>query len=481
MLSISDSSIRQSFFPALKRQYNIRISKGRILFKDLRTEDCTPLDSKEILLFSLLDGKNTIAIITHVLANSINLALPEATEYVQCFLDKNKGKIDFLNSPADSPCVADLSKLLDFRSRRWPYSALREENPYSLELILTEECNHRCVYCYKSCAKAKTDQCSSSMWSALIDDAAAIGVQEMTFSGGEPTLHPDFLSLIKKATHNGIYPKISTNGSLLDSGFIDSLSEAGAEYIHLSLPAVSHGIYDKITASKGHFDKTTQAIRHLKKRGFYIRAKMVIIPENLDEVRPLIEFCIDEGIDFIHLAPFILTSKGRGSKEMLTQAKQIRAIQEICMEETTIYGKAIKIAEPPVYCYRWAGCNDIIKCGGIKESLTILSNGDITFCDALGENKDFLLGNIKTNSLQSIWLSDLPDAITRIKGKNLEKACKDCPFLKDCGTGCFAFSLLTNGDPWSPDPRCWKSKTAENPFAEIAGIDGNDTARLPNE
>ncbi|MBC6447570.1 radical SAM protein [Actinokineospora sp. HBU206404] len=60
-----------------------------------------------------------------------------------------------------------------------------------LWLELTGRCQLNCTHCYADSGPSKSHGAmTTSDWLLLIDDAAEIGVREIQFIGGEPTLHP---------------------------------------------------------------------------------------------------------------------------------------------------------------------------------------------------------------------------------------------------------------------------------------------------
>jgi MoaA/NifB/PqqE/SkfB family radical SAM enzyme len=52
----------------------------------------------------------------------------------------------------------------------------------------------------------------------------------ITFTRGEPTLHPDLIDMVRKAKDIGIDRiALVTNGTLMNKRFLDSLIDAGLE------------------------------------------------------------------------------------------------------------------------------------------------------------------------------------------------------------------------------------------------------------
>lgn len=451
----------QNHYPLLKKHIAVRVNKGRCIVSNHRTGTAYLENPENFVLLSLCDGTKKLAEVLELHKNIFSVSSNKDDTQLKDFFTKNGSIIDYYENKQAKRAVFHPAHLKNIDT--WQYSPLRDEYPHKLTIVLTECCNHTCDYCFKSCDSSKKPELKVSDWMRVIEQAHDIGVQEITFTGGEPFLYKDFLSLIAHCTKRGIYTRISTNGTLLDKNTIRDLKHAGAEYIHLSLPAISEPAYDKITGSKKDLEKVVEAVRQLKHHGFYIRAKMVLTPNNVEEVDKLIDFCAAEGIDFLHLAPYILTENSRFGRQLILAEDSLLKIKNIAEEKQKQY-KNIVISDIPLSSLKWQDQQCITKCGGIKDSLTILSNGDITFCEALGNLKEFILGNVCTHTLSEIWFSPNPDNITCPDGKNLEPSCLACEYLNQCQTGCFVFSHMQSKNPWSMDPRCFRFQGTQNIF-----------------
>jgi len=81
---------------------------------------------------------------------------------------------------------------------------------------MTRRCNLKCIHCYSNSANLDyPDELTTEEGKKLIDDLAAFGSPVMLFSGGEPLMRPDLLTLAKYATDKGMRAVISTNGTLI--------------------------------------------------------------------------------------------------------------------------------------------------------------------------------------------------------------------------------------------------------------------------
>lgn len=448
-------------YPLLIKHKNIRVSKGRCIVYDHRTGEADLESLQNFVLLSLFDGTRKLSETAKLYQDIFSCPSAESWRQVERLLARHADAIVFHNEEQTKRTYFHLSLLKNID--RWPYSPLRDEYPHKLTIVLTECCNHQCDYCFKSCDSSRGQELSVREWLRVIDQAQQMGVQEITFTGGEPFLYKNFLTLVTYCSEKGIYTKISTNGTLLDKDTVRRLKQSGAEFIHLSLPCVSEELYDRITKSRWDFRKVVQAIHQLKQHGFYLRAKMVLTPNNTQEAEKLIDFCAANGVDFLHLAPYILTENSRLGRQLIPAETALMKIRELADEKRKIH-KNMVISEVPIASLKWADHTCISKCGGIKDSLTILANGDITFCEALGDLPEFILGNISDTTLEQLWNSPKPDKITSLDGKRLDPSCLTCKYLQQCQTGCFAFSHMQTNNPWSMDPRCFYFCGAQNIF-----------------
>lgn len=87
------------------------------------------------------------------------------------------------------------------------------ENPLRFVwLEITSKCNLRCIHCYAdSGPQGRSGQVSTERWLSVIKEAAELGVGSVQFIGGEPTIHPDFETLVLAATGNDLGVEVFTN------------------------------------------------------------------------------------------------------------------------------------------------------------------------------------------------------------------------------------------------------------------------------
>lgn len=124
-----------------------------------------------------------------------------------------------------------------FRQTRMIARAIKSrQHPILAHIIPIRRCNLSCTYCNEY------DKVSSPVSLAemqrRIDLLAALGTAIITFSGGEPLLHPELDEMIRSIRAHGMIATLITNGYLLTPDRIHRLNRAGLEHLQVSIDNV---------------------------------------------------------------------------------------------------------------------------------------------------------------------------------------------------------------------------------------------------
>jgi MoaA/NifB/PqqE/SkfB family radical SAM enzyme len=150
------------------------------------------------------------------------------------------------------------------RIRRWEHEGV--QGPVTLELYPTLRCNLDCSFCDTTDRhQAPVAELPLSRHLALLDEAAALGVQRVfLLGGGEPLMArqitPAVMKRVKDLDMEGI---LTTNGTLFPSGFTEQLLDTGWDEIHFSIDGPNPAVHDDLRGLDGAFRKTVQNICRL--------------------------------------------------------------------------------------------------------------------------------------------------------------------------------------------------------------------------
>lgn len=170
------------------------------------------------------------------------------------------------------------------------------------EMILTDNCNLRCVYC-----RGLDSSISGDM---PLDKAQEViglwlehGLQNIRFSGGEPTLYPSLVKLARMARDNGVKRiAVSTNGTR-SIAYYEELIKAGVNDFSISLDGACCAIGDAMAGGiSGTWDKAVNAIREISKQ-VYCTVGMVFTEANVNQAMESVLFVDSLGVADIRVIP----------------------------------------------------------------------------------------------------------------------------------------------------------------------------------
>lgn len=174
------------------------------------------------------------------------------------------------------------------------------------EMIITEYCNFKCPYCRglkdEIYGNRKKKELTLEEIKRNIDYwCENEPLENIRFSGGEPTLHKDIVEIISYAKEKGIKRiAISTNGSN-DFKLYEKLVNAGANDFSISLDACCAEDGDKMAGQiKGSWEKVIENIRKISKLT-YVTVGVVLTPDNVDKTIDTVRFADSLGVSDIRI------------------------------------------------------------------------------------------------------------------------------------------------------------------------------------
>ncbi|MGH9834597.1 MAG: radical SAM protein [Blastocatellia bacterium] len=125
-----------------------------------------------------------------------------------------------------------------YREARMVATALKSpHHPILAQIIPIRRCNLSCAYCNEY--DKTSEPVPTEEMLRRIDQLAALGTTAITFSGGEPLLHPELERIVERIRHHGAIATLITNGYLLTAERIKRLNRAGLDYLQISVDNVT--------------------------------------------------------------------------------------------------------------------------------------------------------------------------------------------------------------------------------------------------
>jgi pyrroloquinoline quinone biosynthesis protein E len=324
--------------------------------------------------------------------------------------------------------------------------------PMGLIAELTHRCPLQCPYCSNPLAlDPVASELPSEVWLRVIDEAAAMGVLQIHFTGGEPLARRDLAGLVYRAAKGGIYTNIITSGVTLDDRAMAALKDAGIDHIQLSFQDIDPTENDRIGGYKGAFAKKRAAADRIRGAGLPLTLNFVIQRHNAGRVAEMLAFAEllqAERVEIAHVQYYGWGLKNRAAL-LPTRAQLEDSTNVVEAARERLRGKmVIDYVVPDYHAARPKSCMG----GWAQRFINISPAGKALPCHAAESLPGFDFPNVRDVSLAQVWESE---AFRRYRGTGwMPEPCRSCDRreLDWGGCRCQAFAIL--GDAGLTDPAC---------------------------
>jgi pyrroloquinoline quinone biosynthesis protein E len=321
---------------------------------------------------------------------------------------------------------------------------------------LTHRCPLQCAYCSNPLEMdAVKGELTTEDWCRVLDEAGALGVLQVHFSGGEPMARRDLVALVRHASAAGLYTNIITSGVLLSDAAMADLLAAGIDHIQLSFQDSGASKADRFGGYHGGHAKKLEAARRIREAGLPLTANFVVHRQNVERVNDMIvlgEELGAERIEIAHVQYYGWALLNRNallpSREQLEHTNAI-----VAAARTRLSGRiAIDYVVPDYYAARPKACMG----GWGNRFINISPSGKALPCHAAETLPDFTFPSVREHSLASIWAES--DAFRRFRGTAwMPELCRSCDLREIDWGGCRCQALAVAGNAAATDPACARS------------------------
>lgn len=165
--------------------------------------------------------------------------------------------------------------------------------PY-LRICVTEQCNHKCLYCRpggEACRVSGKKEMSLRQIQSLIEVIAGHGISDLKITGGEPLARNDIPKMVELlSTVKGIQKIELVTRSYRAGKLAGQLRDSGLSCLNFSLDSLDPFTFYKVTGN-GRLDRLLSAIRQCANSGIHLKFNMVVMKGiNDHEIPKMIEF-----------------------------------------------------------------------------------------------------------------------------------------------------------------------------------------------
>jgi pyrroloquinoline quinone biosynthesis protein E len=349
--------------------------------------------------------------------------------------------------------------------------------PLALVVELTHRCPLHCVYCSNPLELTKrTTELSTEVWSRVFREAAALGVLQADFTGGEPLARPDIVELVRAARQAGLYVSLITSGLPLDEAKVAALVDAGLDHFQLSFQGAREETAQEISGTQTHKQKL-RVLEWLKKHRVGVTLNFVIHRRNiheLEEMLAIVEAHKPGTVEFASVQYYGYALANRSS--LLPTREQLDfCVSTLKKAEEKLKGKTRIVFVVPDYYAKYAK-----PCvGGWGRKLMLISpDGTALPCHAAAILPGMQFENVANKSLREIW--EASPSFNRFRGEDwMQEPCKTCDRREIDFGGCHCQAFLLTGDATATDPVCSLAPTRQLVDAVLAKVNESKQQDAP--
>ena len=301
--------------------------------------------------------------------------------------------------------------------------------PPHMSIELTEGCNLRCDYCYRNSDASKLNHMPTEELLSLIEKLWAAGLRTVELTGGEPTVHRDFRTILAFCADKFAMVGVLTNGTRLDDQLAQQFAEIREKLVYsVSLDASTPELHDARRGVKGAWKRTTRNIARLAALGVGIRVSMVVDERNFDDLENTLLLAKSLGALAFSYSP--LLPLGRGKDVFNTDWK---------MKGADVFRKENYLAE------RYKGFLGVLSedavcevegeegCGAGYRTFAMDPWGNVRPCATFGAD-ELVFGNLRTQSLEEVFGQPAVFAMKQLRAPSPEfcSGCAHADFCRYC-------------------------------------------------
>lgn len=355
--------------------------------------------------------------------------------------------------------IGDWQRLRLFSNRYFPH----------INWSITGKCNFNCLHCFMAADNAPMmEEFTWEECLALLDEIEGCGIQTVTLTGGEPTLHPHFMDICREIARRHLtLSEINTNGSFITEAMLDEFHELGlSPEIKISYDGVGH--HDWLRNRPGAEELARRAFELCHAKGFRTRAQTNVHRGNLDCMYDTVKWLDDLGVEEIRI---IRTSEApRWEENAHGMCLDIEEYYDAMLElMARVAASDMRIVvDVWQFAYfnprgRWYGVHpvqgsceryrdNVPVCKGARGTIAVSHTGELSPCNQLSgwfAAHDISLGNVKERPLheflsEGTYLECVTTPVSKVLERN--ERCAACPYWRLCLGGCRAIACALSGE-----------------------------------
>ncbi len=306
---------------------------------------------------------------------------------------------------------------------------LKRPHIYSLEL--TTACNNRCPGCSNVFMRQKAPL-SVEGWSQIIEQLTP-GARVLKVTGGEPTLHPEFVQILKTIDRTGIPFTLFTNARWRQPerviSLLQSVQNCNGLLISLHGPdAESHEAFSQVA---GSFKQACENITRASQAGLRINTSTVMNSHNYNRLAEMADFSGRIGAQAAVFNRYLGIPQPGLDLDLSQLEQAILQIEHLRYENKEPGSFQVRYGNCIPQCFMPSGSSG---CWAGTAYCTIDPWGRMRPCN----HSPTVVGSLFEHTIEELWQSDTMQVWRDL----LAPGCRQCSQIKSCHGACRAMAEI---------------------------------------
>ena len=318
--------------------------------------------------------------------------------------------------------------------------APRMAAPHRMDLMISTmvkdnawHCNQKCLHCYAANQPlSAVPEMDTDQWLAVIEKCRSIGIPQLTFTGGEPTLRQDLVKLVQAA--QWFVTRLNTNGRMLTSALCKDLRAASLDAVQITFYSADEAVHNELVGVDGYTD-TVNGIKNALAAGLNVSLNTPLCSLNKD-YRATVEFAHSLGIRYLTCSGLIPAGNAAesASKSVRLTPGELTEVLRPAMDFALSHGMEVNFTSPGWLdedTLTGLGFAQIPSCGACLSNMAVAPDGTVLPCQSWLTGHG--LGHILRTPWNRIWRS--PECCTiRVESARMKRLCQlgDTPMQEGC-------------------------------------------------
>jgi len=146
----------------------------------------------------------------------------------------------------------------------------------------------------------------------VVDQLDRADLAAIALSGGEPTIHPHFYTILHEIASRGMYAAVATNGWVFaDMEKLIKAKKLGLRYVEVSIDSANPKKHDWFRGVNGSWNRAVKALENAVRLGLNHAMAVTITKVNIDEVEDILDLAESIGAKRVVFFNFVPTGRAK--------------------------------------------------------------------------------------------------------------------------------------------------------------------------